>query len=647
MLLRRRYWFSPLTLERPMRTSRSLLGVTVAIAIAAAAQACGDSPTEPRTPVVVSLTVTPPTPGPGGQVLITATATPPSGQALRDLRLEVSGATTFKDSVLASSDGSVTLQRQVSMALATGEVHVLARATTKQGSSGSNETTITLADPTAPTWDAVTTTPSTNATPLEPGDTLKVQLFVSDDISLRYTVVRVAGAVTRTDSVAYNGQTPYAQPVAAIPIPSNAPLDGTVTVTAVAMDIGGNVITRNVGTFTIRDLLAPSSGLTVSGARPNGAFFPGDTATLTISATDNRALRAYGYAVSGIGIRDSVSASGTSAQRVVRLPLISAGTYSVTVFATDSAQNHVELLGGVLTVASRSRRPIMSVSLGGAYDIAYESKRNRIYVSQPDSAQIAVVAADAVSRLSSFSVSNGRPTGIDVTLGGDTLVVGLTGSLNLGFIDLNNGAMSTQAVITDTFLSRTPSGVRVAANNRVIFGVTFAGSGYGGSITEFDLATRTLGSSVTTTESLPMAVSGNRQRVYALMDDSCCPEDGIYYDATKGKFSGTRGVISSYGPGIATDFTGARALFGYVLTDANMLPITTFSSRSQNPVALSLDGTYAFFGTSTGIDKVRTSDNVTVESFDIGGQPTHLRLLPDGLTLVATTGTTLYVIDLW
>ena len=76
-------------------------------------------------------------------------------------------------------------------------------------------------------------------------------------------------------------------------------------------------------------------------------------------------------------------------------------------------------------------------------------------------------------------------------------------------------------------------------------------------------------------------------------------------------------------------------------------PITTFTSRSLNPVALSLDGKYAFFGTSTGIDKVRASDNVTVESFAIGGRPTHLLLLLDGLTLVATTGTTLYVIDLW
>jgi len=631
-----------------MRASRSLLVLAVAIAIAAAAQACGkDSPTEPRSPVVVSLTVSPPTPGPGGVVLITATATPPSGQALRDLRLEVSGATTYKDSVLAGSDGSVTLQRQVPMPLAIGDVHILARATTKQGSSGSNETTITLADPTAPTWGTITTTPSTSATSLEPGDTLKVQLVVYDNIALRYTVIRVTGAVTRTDSVAYTGQTSYAQRAAAIPIPSDAPLDGTVTVTAVAMDIGGNVITRNVGTFTIRDLLAPVGSVTVSGARPNGAFSPGDTATLTIAATDNRALRAYGYAVSGIGIRDSVSASGTSAQRVVRLPLMSAGTYAVTVFATDSALNHAELVGALLTVASRSRRPIMSVPLGGARDIAYESKRNRIYVSQPDSAQIAVVAADAVSRLSSLPVSNGRPTGIDVTLGGDSLVVGLTGTLNIGFIDLNSGAMSTQSVITDTFLSRTPSGVRVAANNRVIIGVTFAGSGYGGSLMEFDLATRTLGSSVTTTESLPMAVSGNRQRVYALIDDSCCPEDGIYYDATKGKFSAARGVISYYFPGIATDFTGAHTLFGNVLTDANMSLITTFPSRSPNPVALSLDGRYAFFGTSTGIDKVRTSDNVTMESFDIGGQPTHLQLLPDGLTLVATTGTTLYVIDLW
>ncbi|HEY7395872.1 MAG TPA: hypothetical protein VH559_13550, partial [Gemmatimonadaceae bacterium] len=204
-----------------------------------------------------------------------------------------------------------------------------------------------------------------------------------------------------------------------------------------------------------------------------------------------------------------------------------------------------------------------------------------------------------------------------------------------------------QNVITDTFLSRTPAGVRVAANNRVIFGVTFSGSGYGGSIAEFDLATQTLGSAVTTTESLPMAVSGNRQRVYALIDDSCCPEDGIYYDATKGKFSSARGVISYYFPAVATDFTGAHALFGNVFTDGNLTPINTFASRGVNPVALSSDGSYAFFATGSGVDKVRTTDNVTVDSFNIGAQPTHLLLLPDGLTLVATTATTLYVIDLW
>lgn len=629
-----------------MHASRALLAVAAAIAIAAA-QACKDSPTQPRIPVVVSLTVAPPTPGPGDLVLITATATPPSGQVLKDLRLEVSGATTFSDSVLAGSDGSVTLQRQVPMPIAIGDVRILARATTRQGSSGSNETAIRLTDPTAPTWGQVATSPSTNVTPLEPGDSLIVQLFVADDISLRYTVVRLTGAITLTDSVAYTGWTPYAQPITVIPIPSNAPIDGTVTVTAVAMDVGGNVITRNVGTFTIRDLVAPIGSVTVSGARSNGAFFPGDTATLTVAATDNRALRAYGYAVSGIGIRDSISASGTSAQREVRLPVMSAGTYSVTVFAADSARNRTELVGAVLTVASRSRRPIMSVSLGGALDIAYEPKRNRIYVSQPDSAQIAVVAADAVSRLASLPVTSGRPTGIDLTLGGDTLVVGLTGTLNLGFISLNSGVMSTELVIFDTFLNRSPSGVRVAANNRVIFGVTFAGSGYGGSIMEFDLDTRTLGRSVTTTEALPMAVSGNRQRVYALIDDSCCPEAGLYYDATKGRFSATRGVINYYFPGVATDYAGTRALFGNVLTDANLMPITTFTSRSANPVALSLDGRYAFFGTDTGIDKVRASDNVTVESFAIGGRPTNLRMLLDGLTLVATTSSTLYVIDLW
>ena len=627
-----------------MRISRSLLGV----AVAAVALSCGhDSPTQPQSPTAVTLTVTPPTPGPGQSVLVTATATPPSGESVRVLRIEVSGVTTFEDSVLAQSDGSVTLQRTVPMPLATGQVHIVARATTKQGGSGSNETSIALADAVAPTLGTAITNPSAGTTFLEPGDTLKVQLSASDNVAVRYTLIRVTGAVTRTDSVGYTGYAGYVQRAALIPIPANAPLNGTVTVTAEAMDIGLNVVKRDVGTFTIRDLYAPTASVSVAGARANGAFSPGDTASLTIRATDNRALRAYGYAVTGMGIRDSVSASGTSAQRVARLPLPTTGTYTVTAFATDSAGNHTELLGALLTVASRTRRPIVSLPIGGGRDIAYESKRNQIYVSQPDSGKIAVIAADAVARLSSITVSNGRPNGIDVTLGGDTLVVGLTGTTSLGFVNLNTGTMTTQSVITDTFLSRTPAGVRVAANNRVIVGVTFSGSGYGGSIMEFDLGTRTLGSSVTTTESLPMAVSGNRQRVYALIDDSCCPEEGVYYDATKGKFSGTRGVISSFGPGVATDFTGAHALFGNVLTDANMVPITSFASRAMNPVELSMDGTYAFFATSTGVDKVQTSTGATVESFDIGARPTHLRLLPDGLTLVATTSTDVYVIDLW
>ena len=91
--------------------------------------------------------------------------------------------------------------------------------------------------------------------------------------------------------------------------------------------------------------------------------------------------------------------------------------------------------------------------------------------------------------------------------------------------------------------------------------------------------------------------------------------------------------------------TVARVMFSASDSSGEMVPSVP-TIRDPVIVALSLDGTYAFFATSTGIEKVRTSDNGTVESFDIGGLATHLRLLPDGLTLVATTGTTLYVIDL-
>ena len=54
----------------------------------------------------------------------------------------------------------------------------------------------------------------------------------------------------------------------------------------------------------------------------------------------------------------------------------------------------------------------------------------------------------------------------------------------------------------------------------------------------------------------PLAVSGNRQRVLGLGDDSCCPVEGFLYDGGKSQFTASRGTVNRYDSGVAVDYSG-------------------------------------------------------------------------------------------
>ena len=66
-----------------------------------------------------------------------------------------------------------------------------------------------------------------------------------------------------------------------------------------------------------------------------------------------------------------------------------------------------------------------------------------------------------------------------------------------------------------------------------------------------------------------------------------------------------------------------------------------------NAVALSPDGLTAYVSTSTGVARVRISDDTVLETFNLGAQPTHMRISTDGLTLAVSTTAAVFVIDLW
>jgi hypothetical protein len=628
--------------------ARALRPWCVCAALAGVASCGGDSPASTRSPIPVQLAVTPIAPGPGQSITVTVSATPPAGDAIRLMRIDATGAATYADSATIGTDGGATLTRAFALPLAIGTVHVVGSVRLGSGRTGSTETSFQLTDSLPPIVHVSVAGPDTLTA--QPGDTLHVTLSASDNISLKYTALHVTGAVSFSDSVGYTSRQASVSRTILVPVPRSAPLDQGVHLQAEAGDIGRNRVDATISGPAINDVQPPSVTATVSGAQANGGFAPGSTARVVVTASDNVALTRIGAVVEGLSAGDSVAVSGGTGQLTVSVPLSAGvrGTFPVRIFAVDDANNRSELIGAVLTVDSRARRAIVSAAMTGVRDLAIDDKRGLVYASQPDSNEIHVVSRTDASQSAPIVVP-GRPEGIDMSLGEDSLVAALGNTATLASVNLATGAVTSIPIIAGSFLSQRPDRVRVAANDRAVYSLTFSGSGFGGNVRDVDLATGQSIGVIGVTESTPMAVSGNRERVLGLIDDSCCPEAAFVYDASTGRFGPEKGTISRYFPGVAADFDGSEFMIGNELFDANLSFVKSLQSAGSGAaVALSPDGAYAYAATSVGVARIRVSDDMVVEAFDTGGQqPVVMRLSTDGLTLAVATASRLYVIDLW
>jgi hypothetical protein len=217
----------------------------------------------------------------------------------------------------------------------------------------------------------------------------------------------------------------------------------------------------------------------------------GVTDTLTISATDNGGLAWIGYSIGApANIRDSIALSDSvNAHLNIAVPIPAAwvgGTPAVTVFAYDRDAHLTTQALGQVAVASHLIRPVRLATLDTSVRRAvYDTKRNVVYIAVGDQPAIQV--------LSPSSMTYGPPlplprAAIDLDLrpGGDSLVVTLTHSADLAFLNLTTFAPasvvhlnSLNAVAGDTTnLTDTVVSVRVASDGRVL--ATMAGnySGY-------------------------------------------------------------------------------------------------------------------------------------------------------------------------
>src|SRR6266704_1835759 len=579
---------------------------------------CGDG-TAPKT-VTVTVTTDQQYILPGQSVVATIEVIPEGNETVNYVKIATTGVLTSSESLDVQLAGTFTATRTFTAPRAAGTGMLRVRATASAGGGlGNGEAVVAVADTTRPVIGSLSVTPA---------DTVQL----GDSVAEQY--------------VSYVSHTRRMR------ISSTA-AQGTLSATLEVADIGGNVVTTAATPLAVVDTRFPIALGTLVNTRSGAGsgFAPDDTFRLTITGQDNARLQRVGYRFGPpASIADSFATTDSAlTQTITRaIPASWIGSSTYAVFAVDAVGNRREVLLGTLTVANRTRQAPWNAALGGTVrDMAFDTKRNTLYLSIPDSNRVAVLSLDSKSFTTPLAFS-GQPRGLDLSLGSDSLLVALRATPYVSVLNLVTSQRDTVRVNSDNFLNRGPDNLRVMANNKALVTITFDGSGYGGTLVELDLGTRAYTNRKTVTEFVPLCRSPNRSAALILIDDSCCPIEGVVYDALNGTFPADRGPVSRDFNYVSADYAGSRFLITGELFTSGLASLGTIAPAvATGPSVISPDGATAYFATTSGVTSVRVSDGSVIGSVTLGAQPYRLAISPDGLTLFAAAPGVVFVIDEW
>ena len=251
-------------------------------------------------------------------------------------------------------------------------------------------------------------------------------------------------------------------------------------------------------------------------------------------------------------------------------------------------------------------------------------------------------------------VGPNRPTSLDLTPSGDSLVVTLPEAKAIGIVDLARGLAVADTIRLTMTAGRRPDVVRVLMSGRVVLALTFDGSGFGGKVMEYNLLTKTqrdrddVGINQTVTELTRLSRSGHRLRLLLIIDDSCCPLAGFVYNGLSDAWSLQIPTIDRFFPSVSGNFDGSRFLIANTMFSGTLGFIQTYlpAGYDNGPTALDADGATGFFSTTDGVMVVRLGDGVVLKTLPTDGTPVRIFALPNGKGIVVVTPTKLHVFGL-
>jgi hypothetical protein len=421
--------------------------------------------------------------------------------------------------------------------------------------------------------------------------------------------------------------------------------------------VGVNDVDAAIGSFTW--FASPMYGQPV-------VFIAGAVDTISIAATDNHQLAWVGWSLTSTGtISDSIAASGVSgtATFAMRVPAaFAASGATLTAFATDADGNRATSVQSNVTIANLTTHPSQSVPRGARInDVAFDSARGLVYLAKPDSLTVSVLALGSMSYQSGITFTT-RPTSVDLTPGGDSLIVGLGSPPAIAIVDLTSAShpVLSTTPITVAATTDTISALRVSADDRAI---AYASNSTQQQtvVVELNLTTGTQ-TAVVTAGANYCAVrptrSGDRSHVM-LMN---CPSASTIY--LSGTHTYAPGVYNSDGGGGENMFTSASASAPYeyqwehVTVDSTMAQlISGDAGYNSYGAAIAPNGTdfYAADGecsggcaeTLPGIYFHYVRSQAQPQEFIIAPHPAYeFAVTPDGGTLLGLTADTIVAMDL-
>jgi hypothetical protein len=480
------------------------------------------------------------------------------------------------------------------------------------------------------------------------GEVATFRVEAIDDHRLSVVRFRTTGAVQRTDSLLVDGA--WTAWIFGVLVSPSVRLGDSLFVSIQAVDVAGNTAPWSTA-LEITDVRYPELQSLVSPAPGSDAlyarrFVPGDTLWVTLEASDDRELTWVGFSLGLFGFGDSIQPLTSSL--VGTFPIVVRPGWEVretylTTFAVDSVGNRSEVTSSALGFFDGVRRPLQAVqqpNIGRVWDTVYDSWRDRLYVSQPDSGRIAVFS------LASLESELPIPTpyvawGMDLSAGGDSLVVVLPGSPYLGIVDLKSSVPSIDTVFLSElgYPNRYARDVAVLADDRVLLSIVSQFGGLPETLYEVDLRSGAQRLRTDLPHTPLLTRSGDRSMLIAAIDN-----EYYVYRVANDAFSAPLELCCFWPPSI--DHTGSRIAIGYMLFDGELSPIGEIPTFAD--VTLTADASTAYYPVDVGYTRYGIDEGRILERGLLRHTPAQLWPLPDGerlLVFVGEFGLPAYVVD--